>query len=209
MGLVLIRWMQARAGQGPAESARKDIERHIIEKGRHPDHGRADDPGRPARAAPSSGADLANIYVWVAILGHRLSLRLCSGFLDDPRLGHQVRAPPSISGRLAIEFLVAFAGILVMIKFGPQAPEPHLSTSLAFPVFKKILLNLGWFYVAFAGVVIVGAANAVNFTDGLDGLAIGAGDDRRMVTSRRHRLIWWGTLSSPNYLQASLRARRR
>jgi phospho-N-acetylmuramoyl-pentapeptide-transferase len=60
-----------------------------------------------------------------------------------------------------------------MIVFGPHAADtPTLATSVAFPVFKALLINLGWFYVGFAGFVIVGAANAVNFTDGLDGLAI-------------------------------------
>ena len=39
------------------------------------------------------------------------------------------------------------------------------------PVFKDVLINLGWFYLAFGAFVVVGAANAVNFTDGLDGLA--------------------------------------
>jgi len=48
----------------------------------------------------------------------------------------------------------------------------ELTNQLAFPVFKELLLNLGWFFVPFAMVVIVGAANAVNLTDGLDGLAI-------------------------------------
>ncbi len=47
-----------------------------------------------------------------------------------------------------------------------------LSTSLAFPFFKELLLDFGWFFVAFAAVVVVGAGNAVNLTDGLDGLAI-------------------------------------
>ncbi|RYF46983.1 MAG: hypothetical protein EOO39_48995, partial [Cytophagaceae bacterium] len=47
-----------------------------------------------------------------------------------------------------------------------------LSTSVAFPLFKSLLVNLGWFYLAFGALVIVGASNAVNLTDGLDGLAI-------------------------------------
>ena len=45
-------------------------------------------------------------------------------------------------------------------------------TSVAFPFFKDVLLNIGWFYVAFAAFTIVGFSNAVNLTDGLDGLAI-------------------------------------
>ena len=50
-----------------------------------------------------------------------------------------------------------------------QAP---FSSSLTFPFFKDLLINLGWFFVPFAAFVIVGAGNAVNLTDGLDGLAI-------------------------------------
>jgi phospho-N-acetylmuramoyl-pentapeptide-transferase len=48
----------------------------------------------------------------------------------------------------------------------------ELSARLALPVFKDVLLNMGWFFVPFAMIVIVGSANAVNLTDGLDGLAI-------------------------------------
>jgi phospho-N-acetylmuramoyl-pentapeptide-transferase len=57
-----------------------------------------------------------------------------------------------------------------MVWYGEPSPE-HLSTSLAFPVFKRALLDLGWLYVGFGALVIIGASNAVNFTDGLDGLA--------------------------------------
>ena len=52
-------------------------------------------------------------------------------------------------------------------------PAP-LATELTFPFFKTLLLNLGWFFIPFAMFVVIGAANAVNLTDGLDGLAIGA-----------------------------------
>jgi phospho-N-acetylmuramoyl-pentapeptide-transferase len=53
-----------------------------------------------------------------------------------------------------------------------QAAPNDLATKLAFPFFKEYLLNLGWFFLPFAMFVIVGASNAVNLTDGLDGLAI-------------------------------------
>jgi len=54
-----------------------------------------------------------------------------------------------------------------------QSPtSPGLETSIAFPFLKAVLLNIGWFYVAFAAFTIVGFSNAVNLTDGLDGLAI-------------------------------------
>ncbi|HYG25977.1 MAG TPA: phospho-N-acetylmuramoyl-pentapeptide-transferase, partial [Caulobacteraceae bacterium] len=49
---------------------------------------------------------------------------------------------------------------------------PELGTSVAFPIFKHLLVDLGWFYLVFGMLVIVGASNAVNLTDGLDGLAI-------------------------------------
>src|SRR6202042_2788624 len=62
--------------------------------------------------------------------------------------------------------------VFLMVRFGPPSPEDHhLATSLAFPFFKGALVNLSWFYLAFGGFIIVGASNAVNFTDGLDGLA--------------------------------------
>jgi phospho-N-acetylmuramoyl-pentapeptide-transferase len=50
--------------------------------------------------------------------------------------------------------------------------NPELSGKLAFPFFKDLLLNLSWFFVPFGAFIIVGAGNAVNLTDGLDGLAI-------------------------------------
>jgi phospho-N-acetylmuramoyl-pentapeptide-transferase len=59
-----------------------------------------------------------------------------------------------------------------MVWFGQPSPEgAHLSTSLVFPIFKKAVVDLGWFYLVFGAFIIVGASNAVNFTDGLDGLA--------------------------------------
>ena len=51
--------------------------------------------------------------------------------------------------------------------------RPAFATSLVFPVFKDLVINLGWFFPVFAAFIIVGAGNAVNLTDGLDGLAIG------------------------------------
>ncbi|MDR3508074.1 MAG: phospho-N-acetylmuramoyl-pentapeptide-transferase [Caulobacteraceae bacterium] len=169
MGSRFIRWMQAKQGKG--QPIRKDgIERHVIEKAGTPTMG-----GFMILAGLLGGtllwSDLTSVYVWAVMLVTASFGVL--GFLDDyAKVTKQSTEGLSGQARLAIEFVVAFAAIMVMIKFGPQAPEPHLSTSLAFPVFKKVLIDLSWFYLIFAGVVIVGAANAVNFTDGLDGLAI-------------------------------------
>jgi phospho-N-acetylmuramoyl-pentapeptide-transferase len=70
--------------------------------------------------------------------------------------------------RLAIEALIALAACYALVRLGR---EPF-STSLVIPFFKDIALNFGWFFVAFGAFIIVGAGNAVNLTDGLDGLAI-------------------------------------
>jgi phospho-N-acetylmuramoyl-pentapeptide-transferase len=92
---------------------------------------------------------------------------------DYAKVSRQSTAGVSGYARLAVEFVIAAAGVFAMIKYAPpQIGADGLATSLAFPIFKAFVINLGWFYLAFAGFVIVGAANAVNFTDGLDGLAI-------------------------------------
>jgi phospho-N-acetylmuramoyl-pentapeptide-transferase len=69
---------------------------------------------------------------------------------------------------------VAILAVYALIIFTPSHPSavPQLATTLTFPVFKDLMINLGWFYMVFGGFVIVGASNAVNMTDGLDGLAI-------------------------------------
>jgi phospho-N-acetylmuramoyl-pentapeptide-transferase len=70
--------------------------------------------------------------------------------------------------RLIIEGCIAGLACFALVRLG-HAP---FSTSLTFPFFKELVLNLGWFFVLFAMFIIVGAGNAVNLTDGLDGLAI-------------------------------------
>jgi phospho-N-acetylmuramoyl-pentapeptide-transferase len=169
MGSRFIRWMQARQGRG--QPIRTDgIERHIVEKAGTPTMG-----GLMFLAGIAVGtllwADLGNVYVWVVLLVTMVFGFL--GFLDDyAKVTKQTTA--GISGwlRLGVEAGVAVAAVFAMIYFGPASPDsPHLSTSLAFPIFKKALLDLGWFYLAFGALVIIGSSNAVNFTDGLDGLA--------------------------------------
>ncbi|MEM7290182.1 MAG: phospho-N-acetylmuramoyl-pentapeptide-transferase, partial [Pseudomonadota bacterium] len=70
--------------------------------------------------------------------------------------------------RLTLEFLIAASACLMVMANG----EAPFSSSLTFPFFKDLLLNLGWFFIPFGAFVIVAAGNAVNLTDGLDGLAI-------------------------------------
>jgi phospho-N-acetylmuramoyl-pentapeptide-transferase len=97
------------------------------------------------------------------------------GFLDDyAKVTKQTSAGVSSQAKLVIQFIIAAIAVFVLIRFGEHPPgEPHaLPTSVAFPVFKNLLVNLGWFYIVFGSITIAGFSNAVNLTDGLDGLAI-------------------------------------
>jgi phospho-N-acetylmuramoyl-pentapeptide-transferase len=111
-------------------------------------------------------ADPFNIYIWLgmAILVSYAVL----GFIDDymKTVRGNMRGLPGRL-RLLVEFAVAAAvGIALM-------STPGFNDTVTFPFFKRLHLDLGVFYIPFVMVVIVGMANAVNLTDGLDGLAIG------------------------------------
>lgn len=112
-------------------------------------------------------ADLRNPYVWI-VLFVTVGFGLI-GFYDD-FLKVSRSSANGFSGkmRLAIEAVIAGMACLAVAQLG----ETAFSTSITFPFFKDILLDLGWFFVPFGLFVIVGAGNAVNLTDGLDGLAI-------------------------------------
>jgi len=111
--------------------------------------------------------NLSSIYVWTVLL---VTVSFGAiGFYDDyMKVTKQSHAGVSGRWRLAAEFLIAGVAAWVIMRAG-QAP---FSSSLAFPFFKDWIVNLGWFFIPFAAFVIVGAGNAVNLTDGLDGLAI-------------------------------------
>ena len=169
MGSRFIRWMKAKQGKGQPIRA-EGIERHVIEKAGTPTMG-----GLMFLAgitvATLLWADLTNVYVWAMLL---VTLGFGAlGFVDDyAKVTKQTTAGVSGRMRLAIEAALAMLAVYLMIRFGQPSPEgASLSTSLAFPIFKQALVDLSWFYLAFGAFVIVGASNAVNFTDGLDGLA--------------------------------------
>jgi phospho-N-acetylmuramoyl-pentapeptide-transferase len=112
-------------------------------------------------------ANPTNPYVWV-VLWVTLGFGLV-GFYDDYlKVTKQSHYGFRGRTRLIIEACIAGLACLALVRLG-HAP---FSTSLVFPFFKALMLNLGWFFVLFAMFVIVGAGNAVNLTDGLDGLAI-------------------------------------
>ncbi len=111
--------------------------------------------------------DLANGYVWAA-LGVTIAFGAI-GFVDD-YLKVSARTSSGLSGKLklVLQAVVAAAAALWISR---MLPEP-LTSTLAVPFFKDLLIDLGWFFVPFAVIVMIGASNAVNLTDGLDGLAI-------------------------------------
>ena len=112
-------------------------------------------------------ADLTNGYVWAA-LGVTITYGTI-GFLDDYlKVTHRNSVGMSSKLKLALQAAIAVAAGLWIMRL---LPDP-LSTTLAVPFFKSLLVDLGWMFLAFAVVVMVGASNAVNLTDGLDGLAI-------------------------------------
>ena len=112
-------------------------------------------------------ANLSNKLVWV-VLAVTLAYGLI-GFYDD-YLKVTKRSSDGFPGRIRLGLELAVAGIAtysIMVVISPP-----LSTSLALPFFKDALIDLGLFFLVFGIVVIAGAGNAVNLTDGLDGLAI-------------------------------------
>jgi phospho-N-acetylmuramoyl-pentapeptide-transferase len=112
-------------------------------------------------------ANPTNPYVWV-VLWVTLGFGLV-GFYDD-YLKVTKQAHDEFPGRtrIIIEALIAAVACLALVELG-RVP---FSTSLVFPFFKELVVDFGWFFVLFATFIIVGAGNAVNLTDGLDGLAI-------------------------------------
>src|SRR5258705_3922593 len=112
-------------------------------------------------------ANLGNSYVWI-VLGVTLAFGAIGLYDDYLKVTRQSHAGFSGKFRLVFEILVAMAACYFIVSLGR---EPFAS-SLTFPFFKDWLLPLGWFFLVVGAFVIVGAGNAVNLTDGLDGLAI-------------------------------------
>jgi phospho-N-acetylmuramoyl-pentapeptide-transferase len=112
-------------------------------------------------------ANPVNPYVWIV-----LGVTLCFGavgFYDDYlKVTRQTHSGFGGGARLLIEALIAAAACYAIISLGRST----LATSVTFPFLKELVLPLGYFFVVFGAFIIVGAGNAVNLTDGLDGLAI-------------------------------------
>jgi len=191
IGPVVIRWLKSKQGKG--QPIRSDgPETHHKKKG-----------------TPTMGGlmiifsvtvstllwvDLSNAYMWI-VLWVFLAYGAI-GFADDyaklTKSSHK-----GVPGRLRLVLECAIA-LAAAIAFTDFTSEP-LASSLAVPFFKNVLINLGWFFPIFGVLVIVGAANAVNLTDGLDGLAIGS----IMIATACFGIISYlvGNLVFSNYLQ--------
>jgi phospho-N-acetylmuramoyl-pentapeptide-transferase len=111
-------------------------------------------------------ADLTNPYIWLVLL---VTLGFGAiGFADDYRKYRH----GSSAGLAARHKFLAQCGVAVVAAF-LLFSIPEFQPTIAMPFFKNVKVDLGWLYLPFAGLVLVGASNAVNLTDGLDGLAIG------------------------------------
>ncbi len=164
LGPRLIVWLKAKQGKG--QPIRSDgPQSHIVTKQGTPTMG-----GFLMLIALSVAillwADLSSGYVW-AVLMVTLGFGLI-GFWDD-YLKVTKTNPKGVPGRLKLllETVIALAAVLWI----GALTEAHHAHALTLPFFKDLLLQMGWFFVPFAALVIVGAGNAVNLTDGLDGLA--------------------------------------
>jgi phospho-N-acetylmuramoyl-pentapeptide-transferase len=167
IGGVLIRWLRSKQGHG--QPIREDgPATHIVNKKGTPTMG-----GLLILIALSVAtllwADLTNRYVW-CVLGITMTFGAI-GLWDD-FLKVTKRNPKGVPGKTKLVLAVVVAGVAAW--FIAQGSPPNLRYTLALPFLKDVLVPLGIVgFLAFSILVIVGTSNAVNLTDGLDGLAIG------------------------------------
>ena len=164
-GPSIIRWLKTKQPMG--QPIRQDgPESHFITKSGTPTMG-----GMMIllgiAVATLLWADLRNEYVWIALfvtMGYGLV-----GSFDDYRKVTK-RSSGGLPGRVKLILEIAIA--LAAAAWIYQVTTPALADGLAIPFLKDVMLKLGLLYLPFAVFVMVGASNAVNLTDGLDGLAI-------------------------------------
>jgi len=165
LGPAVIRWLKSKQAEG--QPIRDDgPQSHLLTKKGTPTMG-----GVLILFAVSVAtllwADLTNGFVWVALL---VTLGFgVIGFVDD-YIKLTNRSSKGLSGKIKLVAQIIIGGIaaywITAMTAGP------LSTGVTVPFFKNVLLPFGWFFLPWAIFVLVGASNAVNLTDGLDGLAI-------------------------------------
>lgn len=192
IGPSVIRWLKSKQGAG--QPIRTDgPETHLKKKG-----------------TPTMGGlmiifsvavstllwvDLRNPFMWIVLCVFLAFGAI--GFADDyAKLTKSSHLGVPGKLRLSLECLIGLAAAGAFTLY----TAPALSTTLAVPFFKNFLIDLGWFFIPFAGVIVIaGAANAVNLTDGLDGLAIGT----IMIAAACFGIISYlvGNVVFANYLQ--------
>jgi len=111
-------------------------------------------------------ADLSNSYIWV-LLFVVTSFGLLGAIDDYLKIKHSNSRGISSGIKIIFQIFLSLIAVFLLIKFGD---ENHLK-NLYFPFFKNLVIHLGLFFIPFAIFIIVGSSNAVNLTDGLDGLA--------------------------------------
>ena len=191
-GDAFIRWLKSHQAEG--QPIRSDgPESHILTKAGTPTMG-----GLLILAcfilATLLWVPLKNPYLWPVLL---VAASYGSIGAVDDWLKLKKRSSDGMSGRqkLLFQVVAAFLASLILVQLSPEA----LRYGVALPFVKDTLLYLGIFYVPFAILVIVGASNAVNLTDGLDGLAIVP----VMIVATCFALIAYlsGNINFSNYLQ--------
>ena len=165
LGPPVIRWLKSVQHQG--QPIREDgPERHLVEKKGTPTMG-----GVLILFAMTIStllwADLHNVYVWAVLfvtLGYG-----ALGFADDYRkLSRRNHKGVAAKIKLIVQTLIGLGAAMWLA----AATRGALGTALTIPVFKEVMIPLGVFFPVFGMLVMLGSSNAVNLTDGLDGLAI-------------------------------------
>lgn len=164
-GQPIIRWLKSKQGAG--QPIREDgPQSHLLTKKGTPTMG-----GSLILLALTLStllwSDLTNKYVWI-VLGVTVGFGSLGAYDDYLKLTK--RSSKGLSGKmkLLVQTLLAVVATFCVVSL---SKEPF-ATSVAVPFFKDLLIPLGPFFYIFAAVVIIGSSNAVNLTDGLDGLAI-------------------------------------
>ncbi len=164
-GPRIIKSLRLRQGKG--QPIRKEgPERHLLQKQGTPTMGGLMILSGMTVAVLLWG-NLRNPYVWAVLL---LTLVYGAVGLYDDYLKVTKQSAEGFRGRIKI--VIETAAALVVTAFIVHVGQEPLATSLAIPFFKSVLINFGWLFIPFGAFIIVGAGNAVNLTDGLDGLAI-------------------------------------
>ena len=111
-------------------------------------------------------ADLSNINILFCIY-ITVSFGLLGAFDDFKKIKYSNSSGISSKLKITLQILLAVIGVSLFVYYA----DFQDMTNLYFPFFKNLIFNLGWFFIPFSVFVIIGSSNAVNLTDGLDGLA--------------------------------------